>query len=100
MRMRTLRTGAEVPEMTIRPIYMAMASLFGNDVSAVHVIAGLELVALARDPGHELFGVAGEVLESMGLVDESHQMHESIRCVVLASIEGEGSDVHVVSPVG
>ncbi|MHC4405707.1 MAG: hypothetical protein ACYTG0_39175 [Planctomycetota bacterium] len=60
-----------------------------------------ELVMRCRDPKHELFG--GSDLVHLGLLQKTnkgHYVHESIRNIVLAAVDGDGLDMALRSPIG
>lgn len=64
-----------------------------------HPTAFFELSCLARNHEHRLFGNTDEILKSLFFVQPSGAMHDSIRNIVLHSIEGEGLDLRLKSKV-
>jgi len=89
-----LRTGAKVFEATLVAITVSLEDLLRANFTAFY-----ELVEIARNPNHKPFGNAVTVLHERGLLDEDGQMHDTIRDVVLASAEGEGTRLCLVNPV-
>ncbi len=89
-----LKNGAEEG----RRIVYAMTRIL-DKLMADYPVALYELIALCRDPEHELFGNASEVLRGWNLINDVRQVHDSIRNIVLSATEGEGFDLHLVSPV-
>lgn len=89
----TLRTGAEVPDVLLRTTAVALRTLM-----AEHPVALYEAVMVARDKTHEPFGNTGEALRGFGFLDSAGKMHDAIRDIILASAEGDGFDIGLVSP--
>lgn len=90
----TLRNGREVPRALVTPVLLSLEALLGR-----HPVALFELAALARDPSHALFGNTGQVLAELGLTEDG-KLHDAVRDIVLAAIDGEGFDLRLVSPCG
>lgn len=88
----TLRTGAEVPGPVVKTVTIALERLLD-----VHPIALYEAVCIARDKAHVPFGNTGTALEGIGLLHQG-VMHDVTRDVILAATDGEGGDLHFVSP--
>ena len=92
----TLRTGKEVPETAMRTTTIALAAL--------SPVALYELVEACRNPAHVPWGGAGREIISLGLADYASndgtlRIHEIVRDVVLASVEGADADLRLVSPL-
>ncbi|HEU5122062.1 MAG TPA: hypothetical protein VFT59_04400 [Candidatus Saccharimonadales bacterium] len=95
-----LRTGESVALVTVETFRMTLEVLY-RDV--YHPMAFLELVLACRDRSHVLFGQAGQFLKEAGLVsaiDENGcaDIHDDVRRVVLAMVEGDGAEMRLVSP--
>ena len=88
-----LQNGSRVEEFQVAAIMVSLRSLFDR-----RPIAFYELVMLARDPKHVIFGNNGEELVRSGLLDSNHQMHDVIRNIVLSATEGDGVDMILRSP--
>lgn len=58
-----------------------------------------ELVMLARDRNHELFGRAGEELRNRALIGPGNHMHDSLRNIVMSAVTGEGMDMVLGNPI-
>jgi len=94
MEMTTLKNGTEEAEPLVTITMMCLRDLMGSDPLAVY-----ELVMLARDRNHELFGNARQRLEARSLVQHDGRMHDSIRNIVLSAASGDGLDMVLQSPV-
>lgn len=92
-----LRNGADEPDHLTAAIYMSLQRLLNTEP-----IAFVEIVCLARDPGYQIWGgVDGpiaKILKALALLSQDGKMHASTRNIVAASVEGEGLDMHLVSP--
>jgi hypothetical protein len=91
--MTVLRTGAEVPDGITRAVLLSLKRLMTKNPVAL-----FELAELARDPSHRLAGGAGTVLRDLSLADEGGNLHDSVRAVVLAAVDGEGTGMYLRSP--
>lgn len=75
-----LRTGEEVAEAVMHTTMMSVDALWKTNFGAL-----LELLVLARHPGHQLFGETLDKLRRIGLLDEQGTLHDETRKVVLAA---------------
>ena len=89
----TLRTGKEVPSMMVNVTLISLNHLYETNGVALY-----ELVMLARDSSHQLWGGTGDVLEGLGLT-QGGRLHDITRDVVLAATEGEEMQMRLVDPV-
>lgn len=62
-------------------------------------IAFCEIVTLSRKPNHKLFGDSSDTLKNMHLLDAGGHLDDSIRDIILASVEGDGLQMRLVNPV-
>ncbi len=65
-------------------------------------LAVYELRELCRNPSHQLFSNAPDVLESAGLISVADDGKPDVTClkyIVLAAVVGEGPDMRLVNPV-
>ncbi|MDQ5852937.1 MAG: hypothetical protein M3380_12900 [Chloroflexota bacterium] len=90
----TLKNGTQVARGVVSPVMRILNDLIQRDRSAF-----IELVALARDPQHELVGDTAKVVRDTALVDPSGRIHDSYRNIVLSAIEGEGQEMVLISPL-
>jgi hypothetical protein len=101
-----LKNGSEEHAGLVRMTMVSLASLMEREP-----IAFYELVELARNPAHALFGNTGEKLADLALLslpDRNNgrpgallappSMHSSIRAVILSAVEGEGLDMVLGNP--
>jgi len=88
-----LRNGHEALVPLVTSVTVSLRHLFENDT-----IAFYEFVMLCRDKTHVLWGNSGEKLKDRGLLLGDGQPHGDVRKIVLASTEGEGMDMILVSP--
>lgn len=91
----TLRTGSQVSEATLVHILCILEALqHGN------AIEFFTCVAIARDPKHKpLVDGAKAELQELGLLQSDGNMHDDTRAIILASVEGEGGELHLVNAV-
>lgn len=89
-----LKNGAEEPAILVMSTRHSLERIFETEP-----IAFFELVSLCRDRSHELFGNTGEKLAAFGLVDSNGRVHDSVRSIVLASVEGDDWEMQLVSPL-
>lgn len=92
--MVTLRTGVAVPWPVEKLVEMHLRSLANDDVLALY-----DLVMLCRNGRYILSPGTAQTLHARGLIDTNGQPHDDIRAVVLASVEGEGLEMHLVDPL-
>jgi hypothetical protein len=83
----TLHTGATVPESVVRTTGLTLELLERVNPTALY-----ELVRLAKDPCHELFGNTGGVLAGLGLAESDGSLASTTRDVILASPYAELGD--------
>jgi len=63
-------------------------------------IALYELVAVCKNPSHQVFSNAQkEYLMGRALMQPDGRIHQSIKNIVLSAIEGEGLRLTVVNPI-
>lgn len=80
-----LKNGAEEAKVLVAGHWLAFKTL-----QEQHSIAMYELVELCRDPDHELFANAGEVLQGFAMVKMNGSkgvVHDSTRNIVLSASE-------------
>ena len=90
-----LKNGTEEGRQLVGALQLIMGGLFDEEPMAAY-----ELVELCKDPSHVLFGNAGAELKDRRLLEGDGSVHGSIRNIVLNSVEGEGLDLKLVSPIG
>lgn len=94
----TLRTNKTVPRVTLETILMLLKDKLYN----ARPVAFYDLVMACRDASHAPFGA--QILKDLGLVESIDpttglvEIRTDIRHIVLASSEGEGARIHLVSP--
>ena len=89
----TLRTGIEVHDALVRTVNITLGRLMDTDP-----IAFYEAVMVARDSSHVPFGNTSQSLRKMHLLESDGRMHDATRDVILASVDGQDFDLHLVSP--
>ena len=93
-----MKNGSEECSAIVTATTMALRDLWGGG----EAIAVVELVSLCKDSQHKLFAGTREGLHRLALLErngDSFTVHDSVRNVVLSSVEGEGLDMRLVSPV-
>lgn len=89
----TLKNGAEEPQILVAGTMLSLRTLHKD-----HPVALYELMMLCRQPDHELFGNARNILESFGLIEPNGQPHDSTRNIVLSAMEGDGFEARLTNP--
>lgn len=95
MKMIVLKNGAKEPEPSVVVITTNLRLLLN---SASGAIALYELAQLCKDEKHRLFGTTGKILEQFRLIENGY-VHDTTRNIVLSSVEGEGLQMRLVSPI-
>ncbi len=90
----TLRNGGQVPLQLASDVFFSLQSLCQQ-----YPVPFVELVALARNPEHKLFGSAGNILQERKLLEPDMTLSDNVRLIVLSATEGEGLDLHTVLPI-
>lgn len=87
---------AGLPRTIIVPVWLNLEQMLDRDV-----VAFIELIYLARDPEHVLFGGTGtaEILERYGFYSQTLGIQTTCKKVILASVSGTGADL-ALRPVG
>ena len=94
MKVAKLRNGSVEQAMLVRGTMSSLMRLFSEDPLAFY-----ELVQKCRNKNHAIFSpVQVKTLEDSGLLT-NNSVHNSIQNIVLSSVEGEGLDMKLVSPV-
>lgn len=88
-----LKNGTIEAEATVKAVSLSVRHLL-----AEKPIVFYELVMKCKDRDHKLFGDAEKDLEALSLI-QNGVIHESIKNVVLFSVEGEGFDMTLVDPI-
>ena len=89
-----LRNGTSEAKPLVWAVYYTLEALFARDPVVFH-----ELVKLARNPRHKLWGDTAELLKNLSFIKEDGIMHDSVRNIVLAASEGDGLQMRLVFPV-
>ncbi len=92
-----LKTGEELPVTVVAAIMSSLNTLMDGDVK--DLVSFGELVAVCRNPKHQLSDEYRAYLASRGLIEDNGQPNETTRQVVRAAVEGEGLDILLGSPV-
>lgn len=85
---------AGLPRAIIVPVWLNLEQMLDRDI-----VAFVELVYLARDPEHELFGGAStaEIFERYGFYDKVLGIQTTCKQVILAATAGTGADLELRS---
>ncbi len=75
-------------------IYMSLEKLFEEQPTAFY-----DVVMMARDKNYKPFGVNGEILCQLVLINKDNSMHDSTRNIILASVEGDMLEMRLVNPI-
>lgn len=94
MKAVVLKNGTEEADVMVTTGMMALESVMKDNP-----IAFYELVMKCRDPNHQFFGNTGEILKSRSLVEQSGNIHDSVRNIVLSAVSGDEFDMRLSNPV-
>jgi len=89
----TLRTGAKVPAPLVNTVTLVLERLMDTNTIALY-----EAVMMAREPGYVPFGNTGDVLRQYDFIGNYPRLHKTVRDILLAAAEGDGAELHLVSP--
>lgn len=85
-----LKNGSEVPAAAVATTMIALRELFGSQPVAFY-----ELVQLARDPQHQLWGDSEQVLKRYAMLP----LHGVTRDVIKSAVTGTDLDMALGNPV-
>jgi len=97
MEMVKLKNGTEEAKVGVATTQMAINRLLADD--APYPMAFWELVRACQDDNHTPAQQILTELTKSGLVGLDGEIHTSVKNIVLSSVEGEGLDMTLVSPV-
>lgn len=93
-----LRNGTTETKPLVATVRFAMDRLMESTPIAIY-----DLTMICRDRSYKPFGKIGPDLQALSLgtmnPDGTMSVHESIRNIVLSSVEGDGMDMQIVDPV-
>lgn len=89
-----LRTGVE----TYKPMLLVVTTALRHLLNS-NPIAFYEVVMLARNPNHKMFGNTAAILEGLKLL-VAGRLDNSTRDIILASVDGEGTSMQMVNSTG
>lgn len=90
-----LRTGKEAIEPMVKVVSLSLQTLMAENPIVLY-----ELAEKCKDSSHELFGKSGDLLRELSLIESNGSVRDIVQDIVLASIEGEGLEMHLVNPIG
>lgn len=70
-----------------------------RDLCQSNPLAFYDLAMMCRDKDYQPFGNNGELLRTANLIASDDTIHDSIRNIVLSAAEGDGLEMHIVSPI-
>jgi len=94
MNVVTLKTGKEEVEALVTVTRMTLSLMLELSES----ILFYEAVMIAKDHNHDPWGDSKDKLKVYGLLESDGRMHDSVRNIILASVEGEWLDMRLVNP--
>lgn len=92
-----LKNGSEEYDVLVKTVMFIINELL-KDGKAIPLY---ELVMLARDSKHELWGQTGEGLKKLSLIEETtsgYSIHSSIKNIILSSAVGDGLEMEFQDP--
>lgn len=78
----------DVPTNLVKVVYLSL-----RDTLRDNPVAFYELVTLARNPEHKLFGNTGEYLTKRAFLDSPNNIQTTCKQIVLAATYGDGLDM-------
>lgn len=78
----------DIPPNLVKVVYLSLRETLRDNPVAFY-----ELVTLARNPDHELFGSAGEYLRKRALLDAPNNIQTTCKRIVLAATHGDGLEM-------
>jgi len=94
MEMVILKCGCEEPEPLVKVTMHSFSELWKTKPMIAY-----ELVMLCRDKKHTLFGISGETLKNLALVQPDGSVHDSIRNIITSAVTGEELEMTITSPI-
>ena len=98
MVMVKLRNGSEELKILVNAIHLNLQAILTK-----HPISFYDLVTLARDKNYKIFPPNAKCLIQLGLLNEGqpgeYHMHDSIKSIILSSVEGDMLDMKLVDPI-
>lgn len=88
-----LKNNSEEAASLVNVMMVSLCLLFDEDP-----IVFYELVMLARDQQHNLFGNTGDKLKDLHLIQRDNRMHTSLRNIVLSAVAGDGLEMTLGDP--
>ena len=92
-----LRNGSEANSGLVASVVLNINCLLDDE--ALYPMAFWELVLVCQDDSYEPMAARAAELKKSGLMLPDGSIHAAIRDIVLSSVEGEGADMKLVSPV-
>ena len=89
----TLRNGLAVPELSVKTITATLLTLAANCPAEFY-----GLVDVCKNEDYQLSEITKERLITKRLIDDNGRPYNKVKTIVLASIEGEGTEIKIVSP--
>ena len=91
MEITRLKSGIDEASVLVAGTKLSLSGLMKSNP-----IAFYEVVMLARDISHELFGNTSDILKNRGLLQSDDTLHSSIRNIILDSVKGNGLEMVLV----
>lgn len=92
-----LRTGIDGSELVVITVTITLKNLW--DKGLFGQLAVCDLAMRCKDSSYPISKEIEEKLKNLSLIQVDGKVHKSIQDVVLASVEGEGLDMRLVSPL-
>lgn len=90
----TLKNGSTEPLSAVVVLTTILEDLFTNKPTVAY-----ELVMICRDRTHTIWGSIAGQLRDLALLQADGRVHDSIRNIVLSSVEGDGMRMTLVNPI-
>lgn len=98
LKMATLIDGSQVPEKTLRETTQRLQTL-----NKENFLALIDLVEKCQNPSYQLasnpFRSSKTILERLELIDQTEGVPDTVRKVVVNSVQGGGLSLKLVNPL-
>ena len=94
MKMVPLKNGSEEPDKLVKATILSLDSLMES-----LPIVFLAFVEFCRNPQNQISEKTKEIVKKRSLLEDNGAIHSSVKNIVLCSVEGEGLDMKLSSPI-
>lgn len=99
MKVVKLTNGSEEALAHVITVTLSLKSLASDGIAGYTKLYDLREVCRDGSYWNRVSSTNRNALQTLSLVDSHGQVHDSIRNIVLSSVDGEGADMALVNPV-